>query len=102
MFVVGLLVGPGAWGTAAWAQQERPSLQLDLAVSQPVPPFVPSPAPEVVQRDTDEAIARITARQKEDELVRDTVRRPDPRPDLRYDIVNGIQSRNIQDALRRR
>ena len=101
--VVGsLLVGLGGWGAVARAQQPMPALRLELAVTPMAPAVVPSASPEVIQRDTEEAIALIQQRQRDEEILRETIRRPDPRPHLHYDVVNGIQSRNIQDALRRR
>lgn len=60
------------------------------------------PDPNVAERDADEAAAAIEARERDDELIRKEVRGPDRRLDLDYDVVSGIQSLNVEKALRRR
>lgn len=85
----------------AWAEDPSTPLQLHLTLSRR-PAFVhPTPDPKIAEKDADEAIAEIKARERGEELSRETLR-PSRRPDLSYDVWSGIQSRNINDALRRR
>lgn len=60
------------------------------------------PDPKVAERDTDEAAAVIEQRERDDDLIRKEVREPERRPDLDHDVVQGIQSLNVENALRRR
>jgi len=61
----------------------------------------PSLPADVVGRDVEAASAELQEREREEQLARD-VRHPLPRrPDLDYDVKNGIQSRRLNDALRR-
>jgi hypothetical protein len=55
-----------------------------------------------LELDVDQAIAEIMARKRDDDLIRKEVRGPERRPDLDYDVVQGIQSLNVENALRRR
>jgi hypothetical protein len=59
------------------------------------------PDPKVAERDADEAAVAIEARERDDELMRKTAREPERRPNLDHDVVQGIQARNIENALRR-
>jgi hypothetical protein len=61
----------------------------------------PPPAPEIVERDAEQAAAQIKQRERDDELARKEVREPERRPNLDHDVVQGIQARNIENALRR-
>lgn len=85
---------------AAWAEppitpQDGPRLSSKARIA----PAVPDP--KVAERDADEAAVAIEARERDDELIRKEVRGPERRPDLDYDVVNGIQSINVENALRR-
>jgi hypothetical protein len=62
----------------------------------------PSPPAETIERDVQEAAAEVEQRQRQQEIVRDLQRPLTRRPDLDYDIKNGIQSQRLNDALRRR
>ncbi len=102
-----LLLVAVAWVQAAdrpaWAQESSPAVRMDLTLSRrpPLPPQ-PPPDPKVVEKDAEEAIAAIKARERSEEVIRETLRAPSRRPDLNYDVWSGIQSRNVNDALRRR
>ena len=61
----------------------------------------PTPDPKIAEWDAEAAVAEIEARERDEELIRKTVRQPDRRLDLDHDVVQGIQSRNIENALRR-
>ena len=88
--------------SAALAQEPPRPLQLHLRAS-PTPPVVPSPpAREVVEKDVDEAIAVIVERQRAIEVTREAARGFERRPDLDHSVVEGIQTLNIQQGLRRR
>jgi hypothetical protein len=61
----------------------------------------PTPPAETIERDVQEAASEALQRERQQEIVRD-LRRPLPRrPDLDYDVKNGIQSQRLNDALRR-
>jgi hypothetical protein len=61
----------------------------------------PTPSPETIERDMQQAVAEAEQRERQQEIVRD-LRRPLPRrPDLGYDVNSGIQSQRLHDALRR-
>jgi hypothetical protein len=63
---------------------------------------LPKPTPEQVRADADAAISEY-ASTLPSKVVRETSPvRPSARPDLDYDVTNGIQSRGLRDALRNR
>jgi hypothetical protein len=62
----------------------------------------PSPPAETIERDVQDAAAEAEQRQRQQVIVRDLQRPLPRRPDLDYDIKNGIQSQRLNDALRRR
>jgi len=66
--------------------------------------LVPPPLPDgqKLELDVDQAIFEIEARQRADDLIRELVLTPRRRPDLEHDVVQGIQSLNLNEALRRR
>ncbi len=84
------------------AEEPPGSLRFDLKAPHkpPVVHFVP--APSVVQEDAEAATREIEAHRRNDELMRETAPSPGRRPDLHHDVVNGIQSMQIDHALRRR
>ncbi len=100
-----LLLVAAAWVLAShragWGEEPSAPLRLELTLSRRPTVVHPAPDPRIVGKDADEAIAEIKAREQGEELIRETLR-PSRRPDLSYDVWSGIQSRNINDALRRR
>ena len=92
VLVPGAVMAQAASPTEAELRMQR---QHRLAMVRPTPP------PEVVERDVQEAAAAAEQRRRQDETVRD-LRRPLPRRlDLDYDVKSGIQSQRLNDALRR-
>ena len=89
-----LSVSTPASSAERYALESKHSLKATLAV--------PAPDGKALEKDVDQAIAEITARKRDDDLVRELVLTPRRRPDLDYDVVTGIQMRNIENALRRR
>ena len=85
-----------------WAEEPSPQLQLELKVTRKRPEVPVAPDPKVAEQDAEEAVAKLQARERTNELIRETLRAPSRRPDLSYDVWSGIQSRNVRDALRRR
>lgn len=83
-------------------EEPSASLQLELKPPRTRPLGLSSPRPEIVQADTARAISEIKARERLDEVIRETIQGPRRRPDLNYDVFSGIQSRNLSNALRRR
>ncbi len=81
------------------AEAEKPADTVP-AVKSPksVPP--PAPNPQAVEKDTDTATAEIEQHARDEELIRKSVRTPDRRPDLDHDVIQGIQSRNAEEAIR--
>jgi hypothetical protein len=85
------------------AQEASPTeTQLQLQREQQRRVIVrPAPPAQTVERDVQEAATEAAQRQRQQEFVSD-LRRPLPRrPDLDYDVKNGIQSQRLNDALRR-
>ena len=65
--------------------------------------MLPPPLDEKkLELDVDQAIAEIMARKRDEDLIRELVLTPSRRPDLEHDVVQGIQSLNVEKALRRR
>jgi hypothetical protein len=61
----------------------------------------PRPSPDVIQRDADQAIDELAAERRVDGTLRD-INRPMPRrPDLTEPVQGGIQTRELNKALRR-
>jgi len=97
--VLAAAVGPAVAGQAQGPVQ---TLRFELGAF-PAPPLVaPSPSPEVLGKDVEEATATMKSRQQAEEASREAVRGLQPRPDLQHDVIQGIQAIGIQDALRRR
>jgi hypothetical protein len=76
--------------------------QLDSQLSLKPTMMPPVPDGKMLEKDVDQAIAEIAARKRDEELLRGLVLTPHRRPDLDYDVISGIQSRNLENALRRR
>lgn len=93
--------------------QDRPTgppapLPLELRKSEvPRPAKGPRPIvrPRVTAadavREADRAIAELDAARRQEELLREQARSVVRRPDLDHDVVQGIQQRALQKALRR-
>ena len=101
-----LLLGTLVWIPAslqpASAQQASPQLKLELQVARKRPEVPVAPDPKVAEQAAERAVAEIQARERSEELIRETFRAPSRRPDLHYDVWSGIQARSVSDALRRR
>lgn len=61
----------------------------------------PRPAPDVVQRDADRAIDELAAERRLDGTLRDVNPSVPRRPDLSEATQGGIQTRELNKALRR-
>ena len=88
--------------SAARAQQPGGSLPLHVTLTRRPLTAQPAPDPKIAEKDAEEAMAEVKARERRDELIRQLTERPFRRPDLDRDLISGIQSRNLTDALRRR
>jgi hypothetical protein len=86
---------------AAPAEPPSSSLQGDPKLSSQRRVVHPPPALEIVERDAEQAAAQIEQRERDEELARKEIREPERRPNLDHDVVQGIQSRNIDNVLRR-
>jgi hypothetical protein len=92
VLVPGPAVGQAASPSETELQMER---RQRRAIVRPTPP------PEVVEGDVQDAAAEAEQRRRQDTTFRD-LRRPLPRrPDLDYDVKSGIQSQRLNNALRR-
>ena len=60
------------------------------------------PDSKVAEQDAEEAAVAIEQRKRDEELIRELFLTPRRRPDLDHDVVQGIQSLNVENALRRR
>lgn len=87
---------------AVRAEQPAGSLLLHLTLSRRLPAAQPVPDSQVAEKEVEQAIAEIQARERRDELIRELTQGRFRRPDLDRDVISGIQSRNLTDALRRR
>jgi len=84
------------------AQQPATSVEVHLKLSRKLPAAQPLPEPRIAEKDAEQAIAEMKGRERRDELLREVLQGRVRRPDLDPDVISGIQSRNINDALRRR
>lgn len=87
---------------AAEAQQPAESLRLQRKVSRRLRVVHPPPDEATLERDAAQAVAEMEARERTEELIRETVTSLARWPHLHYDVFSGIQSRHLTDALRRR
>jgi hypothetical protein len=55
-----------------------------------------------LQKDTEEAITAMEERRRAEGAVREAVRARERQPNLQRDVIQGIQSLGIRDALQRR
>jgi hypothetical protein len=92
VLVPGPVVGQASSPTETELQMER---QQRRAILRPTPP------PEGLERDVQEAAAEAEQRRRQDAIVRELQRPLPHRPDLDYDVKSGIQSQRLNDALRR-
>lgn len=88
-----------AWAPALSAERYPLASQYSLKTTLMPPPPLDE---KKVELDVDQAIFEIEARQQADDLIRELVLTPRRRPDLDHDVVQGIQSLNVENALRRR
>lgn len=91
----GLAVAPPAFSADRFGLESPLSLKTTLMP----PPLLDD---KKLELDVDQAIAEILARKRDEELIRELVLMPGRRPDLEHDIVQGIQSLNVEKAIRRR
>jgi hypothetical protein len=75
---------------------------MELSVSRTPSPVPPVPSPQVLQKDAEAATKAVEERRKTEEAAREAARAWDRKPNLQRDVVQGIQSLGIRDALRRR
>jgi len=61
----------------------------------------PRPSPEAVQRDADRAVDELSAERRLDDTLRDVDPSSSRRPDLSEPAHGGIQTRELNKALRR-
>ncbi len=87
---------------AAWAEPPSSPLQDDPKLSSQRRVVHPPPPLEIVEQDAEHAAAQIEQRKRDDDLIRELMLTPRRRPDLDHDVVQGIQSLNVDRALRRR
>ena len=66
----------------------------------PRAPAVQPVPPKKVEEDTAQAVREID-RQRTDQMLRDAQPSPPRRPDLDRDVTGGVQTRGLNDALRR-
>ena len=84
------------------AQRPAASVEVHLQLSRRLPAVQPLPDPRIAENDAEQAIAEMKGRERRDELFRELLQGRVRRPDLAPDVIGGIQSRNINDALRGR
>jgi hypothetical protein len=100
-----ILLGALVWFVPAvgvvWAETPSSPPQKDLKLSTSKPAVTPLPEPPVLEKDADQVAAGIEQRARDEKLIREEIIAPHRRPDLEYDVVNAIQSRNADKALRR-
>ena len=92
-----------AWLAAATSavSAERYPLESQFSLKTTLIPL-PLPDGKKLELEVDQAIAEIEARKRDEELIRELFLTPRRRPDLDHDVVQGIQSLNVENALRGR
>jgi hypothetical protein len=99
-----LLILTAALPLGAAAQSPAPDsndLQLEMKRKRAI--VLPKQSPDEVRSDADRAVDDYAGRRSPGAVVDQTSPvRPSARPDLDYDVQNGIQSQRINDALRNR
>lgn len=88
-----VVVGAGA------VPAQNKAAPLDLEYKPRVPALRPVP-PRKVEEDTAQAVRELD-RQRTDQMLREAQPGPARRPDLDRDLTGGIQTRGLNDALRR-
>ena len=84
------------------AAQSAPSTDLQIQTKQRRSVVLPKPTPEQVRQDADTAVSEFAASRNPSQVVRETSPlRPPGRPDLNYDVTGGIQTRQLNDALKK-
>lgn len=104
-FIAATMAGALAHATAIAAEAaETTSSPRHVEVSVPPapPPTPPPPSPQILQKDTEEAITAMEERRRAEGAVREAVRARERQPNLQRDVIQGIQSLGIRDALQRR
>jgi hypothetical protein len=99
MFAIMAALASVSVAPAVLAQQAQ---QLELRHPRRPTVVLPEVPPDTVRADAEAARREIEGRARVKEATgeaREPLRR---RPDLSYDVVSGIQSRGVNDALRRR
>ncbi len=91
-----------AWAPSVRAEEPSQPVRIDLKLSSRPPVVHPAPDPEIAKKDAEQAVAEIEERERGQRLIRENILNPPRRPDLTYDVFSGIQSRRLNDALRRR
>ncbi len=81
--------------------QERSSADLEQQMKRKRPVVLPRPSTDTLNRDVDRATEEVTEPGRTDRMIREGRERPLSRPELDYSITNGIQSQNVDRALRR-
>ena len=98
------LIAIVAWPLVAFAQN-APSSASQGEVRQEIKRkrhmVLPEPAVETGTRDAERVADELTATQRRDELIRTSRERPLSRPELDSSVVQGIQARQINRALRK-
>lgn len=98
LLVAGLLLPVAAWARDG---SPPPSTNLQMEVGRKRHVVHPIPSPEVVAEDANRAQAEIQERTRDEQLIRQQREPSSRRPDLDYDVVSGIQARNLHKALGR-
>ncbi len=83
------------------AGQERSPADLEQQMKRMRPVVLPRPSTDTLNRDVDRATEEVTEPGRTDRMIREGRERPLSRPELDYSITNGIQSQNVDRALRR-
>ena len=99
-----LLASLLGWPVLALAEGDTPQASPQ-SEAKPVPKtLAPSTVPpaETLEKDVDQATGKIEQRGRDEQLIRETVKTPSRRPDLEHDVEQGIQSENIEKALKRK
>ena len=100
--ILGVAMLTAALPIVAAAQSQSPAtgdLELQRKTKRSV--VLPKPTPEQARAEADRAVSDYAATRPTGRIVKETSPvRPSPRPDLDYDVKNGIQSRGVTDALR--
>jgi hypothetical protein len=98
--ITAVVVAAALTPAVALAQNASPETQLQQELRHRRVIVRPVTPPDEVERDTDRAVAELRERER-DQVARDLSRPTQRAPQMDQDLKGGIQTRSLNNALRR-